>query len=140
MASNKPAVVPYTKGGLTGLSVNISGFANKASEDLSGLFGSLKNTFVASLAFRRALQEAQSLSSTGPAPILHRPLTPESSMESQTSETSSLAHLGSTTLANDKECLHAPEPDFTPEENLTTLNPRKRRIDFAIQVRLFRII
>jgi hypothetical protein len=121
--AQKPSLIPYTKGGLTGLHVNISGLASKATEDISGLFGNLRDTLVASIAFRRALNETNALMNLDGQ-------TPASPMfggvEDATSPRSSMS-------SEEGLGIRAPEPEFTTEELLATLNARKRRLDFSLQ-------
>lgn len=60
LSAQKPSPVPYTKGGLTGLGVNISELASRATGDITGLFGSLRTSLVSTIAFKRAMLEVDS--------------------------------------------------------------------------------
>lgn len=101
--------------------------ASKAKDDFtskaSGIFESMKNSLIASMAFQRSLDETTE-DSLGELNLNDDKDT--SSLESGSSNSSSLSSLK--TLSN-----KLPEPKFTLEETLAALNPKKRRIDFSLQ-------
>ena len=123
--------IPYTKGGITGLQLNITEMANKATGDLSGMFGSLRNTLVGSLAFRRALME-EAKTEEKPTTEEAIPITVEEKPLSTSPGTRKQSQYLSNNSLMDDGLRTPPEPLFTTDEILSTLNPKKRRVDFAL--------
>jgi hypothetical protein len=110
----------YTKGGLTGLGVNISELAGRASSDISGLFGSIKTSLISSMAFRRALEEEKHVNTDADETASRA-----SSSSMATANNNFSASQGSMSPWRENHSSMSlnqapPEPQFTTEEIMST--------------------
>ena len=134
LRQQKMAIVPQARKKFP----NITDIASRATGDIaskaSGLFEGLKNSIIATAAFKRALvfeakQEQQ-----------QQPSADEDSIEmmnAQKSRFSAESYASSASVMSEATATSAlstlPIPQFKMEEVVSSLNPRKRRIDFSLQ-------
>jgi hypothetical protein len=109
LAQTKVSMVPTaSRKGYISVIPNVD-IASRAS----GLFDTLKNTIVSTMAFQRALEVEESKADSGS--VRSAVMSPTESVLSDATAMSTL-----------------PTPSFTTDEVLAALNPRKRRLDFCL--------
>ncbi len=117
LAKQKPLPVSYGRGGWKGIHVDITARA-------SGLLGSLRDTLVATVAFRRVVAGTE----TNNAPE-------DEKMEMNTVANTVVSDRVNAKSSKQRQARPTIEP-MAPEKVMEWLNPRKRRIDFVLQERM----
>ncbi len=126
----KPVVLPYTKGGLKGIQVNLSDMAIRASGGIasraSGFLGSIRNTIDSTMTFRSALMMQKARDDAVEMMATPEPTQPNENAASVDDDDGS----------DDEDVEYnetTPAPSFSVPETLNLLNPRKQRLDFTLQ-------